>query len=217
METPVKSQASLGGLLRNLMQDIKALLRQEFELAKAELSEKIASVGRNTISIAVGGFIAYAGFIVLVMGLGWLVAWLLQNAGLPSLLAGFVGLAGVGAVVAALGALLLVTGLKAFSKKSLVPQRTIHALQRLKTSEPQSESQAEPAPEPSSQEMEARVLATEDHMTDTLGQLGRRLKPGHINARLKHRIEEKPYHSGLLAMVAGVLSGLFLTRAARRP
>jgi hypothetical protein len=53
-------------------------------------------------------------------------------------------------------------------------------------------------------------------MTDAFSQLGQRLKPSGINAQLKHRIEEKPYHSGLIAMAAGVFSGLFITRAATR-
>jgi len=204
------------GLVRNLAEDTKKLLRQEIELAKAELSEKLASFGRNTISVAVGGFVAYAGFIVLLMGLGWLVAWALQQAGLQPVLAGFIGLAGVGVLVAAVGAALLMAGVKAFSKESLAPQRTIHTLQRLKKTEPQVEAKTEPAPKRSSEEMQVRVLATEDHMAEVVGQLGRRLTPREINERVKNRIHEKPYHTGFLAMAAGVLSGLFITRVARR-
>jgi hypothetical protein len=103
METSAPSQTSLMGLMRNLLDDFKRLLGQEFELAKAELSEKLSAFGRNTVSIAVGGFVAYAGLIVLLMGLGWLVAWALQKAGLQPVLAGFIGLAGVGIVVAVVG------------------------------------------------------------------------------------------------------------------
>jgi hypothetical protein len=204
------------GLIRNLTEDIKRLLRQEVELAKAEVSEKLSAFGRNAVSVAMGGFIAYAGMIVLLMGLGWLVAWVLQKAGLPPVLAGFIGLAGVGVLVAAVGAVLLITGLKAFSKDSLTPRRTIHTIQRLKLPEPQIESKTESAPKRSSQEVQAQVLATEDRMTGAMSELGQRLTPRHINAQLKHRIEQKPYRSGLLAMAAGILSGWFLTRAARR-
>jgi hypothetical protein len=53
-------------------------------------------------------------------------------------------------------------------------------------------------------------------MTNTLDELGHRLSPREINARQKHRIREKPYRSGLMAMAAGLASGLFLTRASRR-
>jgi putative superfamily III holin-X len=216
METTAPSQTSIMGLVRHLAEDTKKLLRQEIELAKAELSEKVAVFGRNAVSVAVGGFIAYAGLIVLLIGLGWLVAWALEKAGLQPVLAGFIGLAGVGVLVAAIGATFLFAGLKAFSKESLAPQRTIHTIQRLKKTEPQIEAKPEPAPKRSSQEMEAKVLATEDRMTEAMGELGQRLTPREINARVKHRIEKKPYHTGFLAMAAGVLSGFFITRAARR-
>jgi hypothetical protein len=203
-------------LVRHLAEDSKMLLRQAIELAKAELSEKVAVFGRNAVSVAVGGFIAYAGLIVLLIGLGWLVAWALEKAGLQPVLAGFIGLAGVGVLVAAIGATFLFAGLKAFSKESLAPPRTIHTIQRLKKTEPQIEAKPEPAPKRASQEMEAKVLATEDRMTEAMGELGQRLTPREINARVKHRIEKKPYHTGFLAMAAGVLSGFFITRAARR-
>ena len=206
------------GLVRNLTEDTKKLIRQELELAKAELAEKFASFGKNAVAVAIGGFVAYAGFIVFLMGLGWLVAWALQKAGLEPVLAGFIGLAGVGIVIIAIGAAFLMTGLKAFSKESLAPEKTIHTIQRLKGSEAQV--QAKPEPEPaekvSSAEIQAKVIATEDRMTGELSELGERLTPRHLNEQVKHQISEKPYYSAAVAMVAGLVSGLFLRRATTR-
>jgi|KBSMisStaDraftv2_1062788.scaffolds.fasta_scaffold210586_2 hypothetical protein len=218
MHQTTSTQSSIGGLIRNLTEDTKRLLRQEIELVKSELSEKVSYFGRNAAALAVGGFIAYAGFIVLLMGLGWLAAWGLEQAGVQPVLAGFIGLAGVGFVIALLGVVFLMKGAKAFSKESLAPQKTIHTLQRLKNSEAPAPAtkQTEEAPKHSSSEMESRVVATEDRMTDTIGELGQRLTPSHINAQVKTRIREKPYQAGLAAIVTGVVSGLLLGKASRR-
>ena len=217
-QSTTSAQTSIGGLIRNLTDDTKRLLRQEVELAKSEVSEKISYFSKNAVALAVGGFIAYAGFIVLLMGLGWLAAWGLQQAGVQPVLAGFIGLAGVGLLIAAVGAIFVVKGVSAFSKESIAPQKTIHTIQRLKNSDAPapSERKSEPAPKRSSSEMQSRVVATEDRMVDTLGELGHRLSPSQINVQVKHRIHEKPYHAGLAAIVTGVVSGLLLGRVGRR-
>lgn len=218
MYQTTSTQSSIGGLIRSLTEDTKRLLRQEIELVKSELSEKVSYFGRNAVALAVGGFIAYAGFIVLLMGLGWLAAWGLQQAGVQPVLAGFIGLAGVGFLIAIVGVVFIMKGVKAFSKEPIAPQKTIHTLQRLKNSETPvpNATKSKSTPKHSSSEMESRVVATEDRMTDTMGELGQRLSPSHINAQVKTRIQEKPYHAGLAAIVTGVVSGLLLGKASRR-
>jgi hypothetical protein len=219
MEATATPRRSILGLIHTLKDETRQLLRQEIQLVKAELSEKLSLVGRNAATAAAGGFIAYAGLIVFFMGLGWLVAWGLQKAGLEPVLAGFLGLAIIGVVVGGIGTVLLFKGLKSFSQESLAPQRTIHTLQRLKGNEHEvaaAAAKADREPKRSSEEMQARVEATENRMNDTLDELGYRLSPGQIKARMTQRIQERPYRSGLVAVVAGAVSGFFLTRAARR-
>jgi ElaB/YqjD/DUF883 family membrane-anchored ribosome-binding protein len=161
--------------------------------------------------------VAYAGLIIFLMGLGWLVAWALQKAGMQPVLAGFLGLAIIGLLVAGIGTILLLKAVKAFSSDSLAPQRTLQTIQRLKGDE-QTRAVEEPAkPRPSSEEMQIRVEETEDRIGVALDELGRRLSPKHINAQVKHKIQENPYRAGMLAMAAGVLSGLLLSREFRRP
>lgn len=215
---PENSKTSLRQLIQSLSSDIKAFFRQEIELAKVETSEKISWAGRNAVGVAVGGFVAYAGLIVFLIGLGWLIAWALRQAGLQAGLAGFVGLAIIGLLFVLTGAAFVLSSLKAFSSGSFAPQRTIHTLQRLKGTEtaPVPASPAESAPAPSSEQMQAQVEKTEQHMGETLDALGRRLSPREINARMKQRISHKPYRSGLLAMGLGLLSGLFVARDSRR-
>jgi len=63
-----------------------------------------------------------------------------------------------------------------------------------------------------SAEIQAQVEKTEEQMSETLDELGRRLSPHHINQEIKHRIQERPYRAGLIAMAAGVLSGMMVRR-----
>lgn len=197
-------------MFRNLTGDTRTFIRQEIQLAKTELSEKLSHMGRNAVSLAIGGFVAYAGLIVFLIGLGWLLGWAFTLAGLQPALAAFVGLAIIGLVVAGIGAIMLLKGAKTLSKESLAPQRTLQTLQELKS------GQAAPSPasteKPSSAEMQARVEATENRMGDTLDELGYRLSPQHINQQVKHRIQENPYRAGLIAIVAGLISGLLVRR-----
>lgn len=216
MET-LSPKRSIVGLVRTLKVEVQKLFRQELELVKAELSEKLSVFGRNAAALVAGGVLAYAGLIVFLIGIGWLIAWALEHAGLDPALAGFVGLAVTGLAGLGVGMGLVLKGIKTMSKESLAPQKTVHTIQRLRPSAPKPElAEPEvPAPKHSSQEMQSRVERTEDRVADTLEELGQRLSPAQFHAQVKHRIREKPYRSGLVAMAAGVLSGLVLTRPSR--
>ena len=78
-ETPPNSVPSL---LRELRDETTTLLRQEVALAKTEMKENLSRFGSNVAHIAIGGFIAYAGAIVLLIGLGHLLGALLERAGM---------------------------------------------------------------------------------------------------------------------------------------
>ncbi len=218
MDTAAPSRFSLFGLIRALTGDTRTFIRQEIELAKTEISEKLATLGRNAAALAIGGFVAYAGLIVFLIGLGWLLAWAFQLAGLQPLFAAFVGLGAMGLVVIAVGCVLLLKGLKTLSSQSLAPQRTIYTLQELKGSAPAQgpTQESQPASKPSSAEMQSRVEATENRMGETIDELGRRLSPQYMKAKVQDSIEANPYRSGLIALGAGVLSGLFLRSRFRR-
>src|SRR5215471_5420719 len=107
MHAPAATDTSTLGLVRTLTSDTKRLLRQEIELAKAEVSEKVSFFSRNAAAVAIGGFIAYAGLIVFLVGVGWLVGWAFQRAGVEPVLAGFLGLAIIGLLVGAVGGVLV--------------------------------------------------------------------------------------------------------------
>src|SRR3954464_11986471 len=91
---------SLWGLVKEFVEDSKFLVKEEVQLAKTEVSEKVAMLAKNTVPIAIGGCVGYAGFIVLLIGLGLLGAYGLEQAGLPPILAGGIAVAVVGLLVA---------------------------------------------------------------------------------------------------------------------
>jgi len=77
-----------GHLFSELLKELRILVSKEFELAKAEVSNKLDTSIRNSVTVAVGGVVAYAGFLVLlaaaVYGLGrvlpmWLSALLIGS------------------------------------------------------------------------------------------------------------------------------------------
>jgi hypothetical protein len=218
MESSTLGSNSILGLFKQLDRESKLFVREEIQLAKTELSEKLSSKAKSGTRIAIGGFVAYAGLIVFLIGLGWIIGFALTKAGLEPLLAQFIGLAFIGLVIAGSGAFLLMKALKAMSAESVVPQRTVHTLQELRGKQPEllTKSDIEALkPKVSSEELEKRVEHTEERMTETFEELQRRVKPSYISAQVKGRLSEKPYRNGLVAILLGVASG-FLVRARLR-
>jgi uncharacterized membrane protein YqjE len=110
----------LTSAITRAVSDIAYLLQTEIRLARTELSEKLGKVASGGILIGAGAVLALAGLIVLLLAI---VQWL-AIAGLPlewSLLL-------VGAVVLALGAVLLMKGTNNMKGSALVPHRTIDQL-----------------------------------------------------------------------------------------
>ena len=69
-------------LISDVGRDMGLLLRQEMQLAKAEISEKVSHVTKGAVSIGIGAALAYAGALALVAALVLvaimigIVAWL---------------------------------------------------------------------------------------------------------------------------------------------
>jgi hypothetical protein len=207
--------SSILGLVKDLRDQFKTFLREEIHLAKAELSEKISSLTKDSVNIAIGGFVAYAGLIVFLGALGMLVAYFLQKQGLDPFLSAFIGLGAIGFVIIAVGVIMLLTGLKAMKKESLAPQRTIETLHRVKGTEMHAQKPAAPKPkkdERSSAEIEKSVVRTESEMAETLEELGDRLTMTHLRRQAKAEVQRHPYKWSLVAMGAGVCGSLLMKR-----
>ncbi len=118
MDRP-KEDRSLGELFGELSRESSALVRQEMALAKTELTQKAAKVGKDVGFLAVGGAIAYAGFLALVAALIFALASFI-----PAWLAALI----VGIVVAGVGYFLVQKGLSALKQENLAPEQTIDTL-----------------------------------------------------------------------------------------
>lgn len=119
---------SIPSLLRELRDETSTLLRQEVALAKTELNENISHLLRHSLQIALGAFVAWAGLIVLLIGLGHLIGTIMVRAGVDPCVATWLAPALVGLVVAIIGWALLSRAKHAVAHDDLVPRRTIESL-----------------------------------------------------------------------------------------
>jgi len=115
-----RDERSLGELFADLAQEMTTLVRQELVLARTELSQKATRVGRNVGFLALGGAVAYAGFLAIVAA----IIIVLADIGLPWWLAALL----VGLVVAGVGYFLVQRGLTALRQGDLTPRQTLDTL-----------------------------------------------------------------------------------------
>lgn len=110
---------SLGKVVSDLTQHVSDLFREEVTLAKTELKESASKATRGAIMLAVGGFIAYAGFLALlaaaIVGLAFVVSW-------------WISALIVAVVVLVVGYLLVQSGINKLKATSLAPEETIESL-----------------------------------------------------------------------------------------
>lgn len=124
----VKPEQSLGALIRDLTREISLLVHQEVELAKTELSEKAALVGRSVAAIALGGAIALLGGLALLAAVVTALGALLDTF-LPTELAVWLSPLLVGAALAFYGYTRIQTALATLRHEGLVPKQTTESLQ----------------------------------------------------------------------------------------
>jgi xanthine/uracil permease len=115
-----KDNLSLGELFGELSKETSRLVRKEVELARVEMTQKAAQIGREIGMLAVGGAVLYAGLLALlaalIIGLGSL--------GVPWWLSALL----VGLVVSIIGFFLVQRGRDGLKRANLAPQQTIETL-----------------------------------------------------------------------------------------
>lgn len=127
----LREERSIGQLLKELRDETTTLLRQEVDLAKAEISEKASRTGKNLGSLAVGGGVAFLGALALLAAVVYGLTSILNqfmSVGVAIWLAPLI----VGLVLAAVGYSMLQKALAALKQESLTPQRTTQTLQENK-------------------------------------------------------------------------------------
>jgi hypothetical protein len=116
---------SLIALFSDLFRETSTLVRQEAELAKAEISEKVSEVGKGIAALAIGGAIVFAGFIVLLFAASNGLAMMLPEEHANWLAPLIVGLA-----VMVLGFIALGIGKHELSRTNFTPSRTLDSLRQ---------------------------------------------------------------------------------------
>jgi len=116
-----RDNKSLGELFADLTREVVTLVRQEAALARTEMTEKAARVGKNVGFLVAGGAVAYAGLLALIAAV---IITLAQNTGLTLWGSAFL----VGAVVAGLGSFLVWKGLEALKHVDLAPRETLETI-----------------------------------------------------------------------------------------
>lgn len=215
----MQNGSTIFGLVKDFSQQVKTFVREEVHLAKAELSEKISSLVKDSVNIAIGGFVAYAGLIIFLGALGVLLGFVFQRLGLDPLMAEFIGLGIIGLLIIAVGAIMLLSGLNALKKQSLAPERTIETLQHIKGTGPAEKKPVvakEKKDDRSSKQIESSVLQTEKQMAETLEELGDRLTMTHLRHQANEEIRKHPYRWSLVAMGAGVCGSFLVKRKLAR-
>jgi Putative Actinobacterial Holin-X, holin superfamily III len=117
--TPPRQERTVAGLFGDLARETSRLFRQEMALAKAELVGKVRQLGAGAVEIAIGGFILYAGLLVLLEAAVFGLALVL-----PIWAAALI----VGGVAVLLGGILLLKGRADVGPRALVPDRTLRSL-----------------------------------------------------------------------------------------
>jgi predicted phage tail protein len=120
--------SSIPSLLRELRDETRTLLRQEVKLAKAELKENTSKITSHAVQIIIGGVVAYAGAIVLLIGIGHLLGALFIRMGMSEQLATWLAPAVVGLIVALIGWGMLARARKAIAHDDLMPRQTVESL-----------------------------------------------------------------------------------------
>jgi hypothetical protein len=110
---------SIGVLFAELADDLRRLFRLEIALLQRELGEKAGRVARGAAALAIGGFLAFSGWLALLAAVVLALSIVLR----PWLAALIVGV-----VVSLVGGVLLLLGKRWLDAQQLVPRRTLNAV-----------------------------------------------------------------------------------------
>ncbi len=114
----LRQERSIGELFGQLTQDMTLLVRQEVQLARTEMTEKLSKLTANLISVGAGGFVAYLG------GLALMAALILAVRDLANISLAWSALI-VGGILAIVGYVMLQRGLRELKRTELAPRRSV--------------------------------------------------------------------------------------------
>jgi hypothetical protein len=119
---------SVSDLIKDLRDETVIMMRQQIELAKEETSIKVSQTVNNTISLATGGLVLFAGLLFLLAGLTFLGFIGLVAAGLSANIAMWLMPLITGVIVSIIGWVLLSKSINTLKHTSVMPERMLNTL-----------------------------------------------------------------------------------------
>ena len=119
--TALRQERSIGELFGQLTQDLSLLVRQETQLAKTEIQEKISRASRDLVALAAGGIVALIGGFALAAAI---ILLLVDPVGLEPWVAALL----VGVLLAGGGYVMLQKGLRDLKTVDPAPRRTVESV-----------------------------------------------------------------------------------------
>jgi hypothetical protein len=204
-------------LITDLKDNVTTFLREEAELAKKELSVKTSIYVRNGVRLVAGGFVAYAGLIVFLAGIGLIIGFAFEKPGLGTTLAVFIGLGIVGLLAGAVGGILVLQGIKAISATPPVPEKTMDAIRQISDVNRRQLSKPRRTEEPRSRsldELHDSAIETAERVRVDKEELAFKLSPRQLKKRaLQHMKEHRlMWIAAALGGAALVTGGILLGR-----
>lgn len=119
---PDVSEVSVGELIGEVSRDLSTLVRQELELAKAEIKTEVAKTGKAVGMLGGAGFAGYMVLLFLSISLWWGLANVMDSSWAALIVA---------AVWAVIGAILFVTGRGTLRTVNPKPERTVETVKEV--------------------------------------------------------------------------------------
>jgi hypothetical protein len=116
------SGASVGELLSDVSRDLSTLMRQEVELAKAEIKTEVAKAGKGVGMLGGAGFAGYMVLLFLSIALWWGLSNVMDQ-GWAALI--------VAAIWIVIGGALFVIGRKTLRTVNPTPERTVDTVKQV--------------------------------------------------------------------------------------
>jgi len=213
--TETTHRSSFFGLIGHWRQEVMNLIRQEMQLAKTEIMEKVSKMMRNAIYAAAGGIVALIGVELLFLGIGVVAGYGFTKLGWDTGVSYAVGVGGMGILVALIGVAFLMKGIKAFNAKSLAPQQTIDTMRELRGKQPLPKVEVKGGKphkhngdhRESSADLRKRFERTREEVNRTADELRQR---ANVGAAVSRQVYSHPMRSLAAGLATGYLGGRIL-------
>lgn len=215
-ESYYMESVSIPRLLSEARDQTQLFVREEFELAKAELSEKASRYRSAGTQFGVGAFVAYAALLVLLGGLALVLSFLLQSLGLDLLPSRSAGFGGIGLLVIVFGAVMVLKGVQSLRKQSVSPQKTLYTINRIKGIDVHQPAPKSAPPRRKSKDVQADIFATQQRLGTHAQALVQRLSPTHYLGMVIRRAQVHPVRWNLGALAAGFAGSVWFVKKLKR-